>query len=113
MVPMQAASKIAIAASLISAVARAALNTSPSPASLLLSDTIYVRYLRSAQNPTPGLFPFVTDTAGRWSSLPADSWTSGFYPGVLYLLHERQILCPSASPAAKNTDWLGLARQWR
>jgi len=112
--PMQAASKIAVAASLISVVARGEVHTSsPSLASLILSDTIYGRYLRSAQDLTPGLFPFVTDAAGRWSSQPADSWTSGFYSGVLYLLHERQRLCPSASPAAKNTDWLGLAREWR
>jgi len=120
---MRIARKIAIAAPLISAVVRAELNvnilgrtapaSSPSPTSLILSDTIYERYLRSAQDSAPGLFPSVTDPAGRWSSLPADSWTSGFYSGVLYMLHERQSLCPSASPAAKNTDWLSLARRWR
>ena len=111
MVSMQAAGKIAVAAS---TVGRLDLDTSaPSPTSLILSDTIYETYLRSALNPTDSLFPFVTDAAGQWSSLPADSWTSGFYSGVLYLLHERQSLCPSASYAAQTTDWLGLAQLWR
>ena len=114
MVPIQAASKIAVATSLIRRVAHVEFNTlSPSSTSQILSDIIYERYLRSSQNPTHDLFPFVTDAAGQWSSLPSDSWTSGFYSGVLYLLHERQGLCPSASYAAMTTDWLGLAQRWR
>ena len=114
MVLMQAASKIAVAASLIKVVGRVESHTSsPSPTSQILSDTIYERYLRSSQNPSHSLFPFITDAAGQWSSLPADSWTSGFYSGVLYLLHERRSLCPSGSYAAMTTDWLGLARLWR
>ncbi len=112
MVSMQASSKFAVAASLFSAVGRFD-TSSPYLTSLILSDTIYERYLRSARNPTYSLFPFITDAAGQWSSLPADSWTSGFYSGVLYLLHERQSLCPSASYAAQTTDWLGLAQLWR
>lgn len=111
----RATSRIAIAASFVWVLARGELNTAPgsSPTSLILSDAIYERYLRSARISTPGLFPYATDATGSWSFLPTDSWTSGFYPGVLYLLRERQTLCPSASYAARNTDWLGLARRWR
>jgi hypothetical protein len=113
---IRALSKVAVAGSLIFTVAQAELNLhgrTASPTSLILSDAIYERYLHSAQNSTPGLFPHLTDAAGRWTSMPTDWWTSGFYPGVLYLLQERQTLCPNTSPTAKNTDWLGLARRWR
>ena len=120
--PKRVTSGIGIAASFIWAWARGESNTgtwaertapASSPTALILSDTIYERYLHSAQISTPGLFPYATDATGRWSSMPADWWSSGFYSGVLYLLQERQILCPSASHAARNTDWLGLARRWR
>ncbi len=37
----------------------------------------------------PGAFPSVTDPAGRWRALPAQAWTSGFYPGSLWLAYRK------------------------
>jgi unsaturated chondroitin disaccharide hydrolase len=34
----------------------------------------------------PGQFPAVSDHAGRWRPRPARAWTSGFFPGSLWLM---------------------------
>lgn len=35
----------------------------------------------------PGQFPSVTDRAGRWRTVPAEQWPSGFFPGSLWLAY--------------------------
>lgn len=40
-------------------------------------------------NLTPTQYPTVTTTAGAWSTTAASSWTSGFYPGMLWQMHAR------------------------
>src|SRR3954468_7805027 len=35
----------------------------------------------------PGTFPVVTDQAGRWRTGSAQQWTSGFFPGSLWLAY--------------------------
>ncbi len=37
----------------------------------------------------PGAFPSVTDQAGEWQTGPAYQWTSGFFPGSLWLAYRR------------------------
>lgn len=32
-------------------------------------------------------FPLQTDVNGKWQTTPASGWTSGFYPGILWLLY--------------------------
>ncbi|MDO8512601.1 MAG: glycoside hydrolase family 88 protein [bacterium] len=34
-------------------------------------------------------FPIQTDTNGKWQTTTASGWTSGFYPGILWLLYEQ------------------------
>lgn len=34
-------------------------------------------------------FPIQTDTIGKWQTTTASGWTSGFYPGILWLLYEQ------------------------
>lgn len=34
-------------------------------------------------------FPWVTDVDGRWVTVDQRYWTSGFFPGILWLLHEQ------------------------
>jgi unsaturated chondroitin disaccharide hydrolase len=48
----------------------------------------------------PGAFPSVTDQAGSWKTLPAQAWTSGFYPGSLWLAY-RKTARPSFRTAAR------------
>jgi unsaturated chondroitin disaccharide hydrolase len=37
----------------------------------------------------PGAFPSITDQAGNWQTVPAKQWTSGFFPGSLWLAYQR------------------------
>ena len=34
-------------------------------------------------------YPSTTDSSGRWQTTGASSWTSGFFPGSLWLMYER------------------------
>jgi unsaturated chondroitin disaccharide hydrolase len=36
----------------------------------------------------PGRFPSLTDRAGEWQLSPGSSWTSGFFPGSLWLMDQ-------------------------
>lgn len=82
-----------------------------SGASPLITDRrIYEKYRDSSANYRQNSYPHLTDGGGAWQWVGADWWTSGFYPGTLYLLGERASMCPGSSP---NADWVGLGRQWR
>jgi unsaturated chondroitin disaccharide hydrolase len=48
-------------------------------------------------------YPFMTDPAGKWAVTGPEVWTSGFFPGSLWLLHEH-----SADPA-----WRSYAESWQ
>jgi hypothetical protein len=56
-------------------------------------------------------FPQYTDSSiGKWSWFQAQTWTSGFFPGALYLLNTRAKKCPQSSAA--KYDFLTLGRKW-
>jgi hypothetical protein len=59
-----------------------------------------------------GYYPEYTTPDGKWvwvsSSTPA-GWSSGFFPSMLYLMAERETLCPGLAP---NVDWITLGRAW-
>ncbi len=48
-------------------------------------------------------YPVMTDAAGRWVTTGPESWTSGFFPGSMWLLYEH-----SADPT-----WRGHAQAWQ
>ena len=50
----------------------------------------------------PGEFPSITDRTGTWQTLTAKAWTSGFFPGSLWLAYRR-----TGRPAFKTE-----ARAW-
>jgi unsaturated chondroitin disaccharide hydrolase len=50
----------------------------------------------------PGAFPSITDQAGTWQTVTAKQWTSGFFPGSLWLAYQR-----TGRPAFKTE-----ARAW-
>ena len=52
-------------------------------------DSAASRYRRSARalDPAAG-YPRSTNTDGSWRSVPRSDWTSGFFPGTLWYLHE-------------------------
>ena len=59
-----------------------------------------------------GWYPEYTDSSvGQWQYFPTDTWTTGFFPSMLYALNTRTTLCQSDSNL-KSVDWLGLARNW-
>ncbi|KAG8811401.1 hypothetical protein FRC18_003524 [Serendipita sp. 400] len=78
------------------------------PSKRLLSQSIYSKYKQTSDVYRPGVYPHLTDSSGAWVWEAADWWTAGFYPGTLYLLHERSKLCPGST----NIDWLQRGRQW-
>lgn len=56
-------------------------------------------------------FPQYTSTStGSWIWFGAETWTSGFFPGSLYLLNTRAKKCPTSNAA--KYDWLALGRKW-
>jgi hypothetical protein len=60
-----------------------------------------------------GCYPqYTTRDTGKWIWEPISSpsgWTSGFFPSMLYLMGEREKLCPGLAP---NVDWTFLGRAW-
>jgi unsaturated chondroitin disaccharide hydrolase len=48
-------------------------------------------------------YPFMTDPSGKWATAGPESWTSGFFPGSLWLLYEH-----SPDPA-----WRSHAQSWQ
>jgi len=59
--------------------------------------------------PSPANYPQYTDRIqGIWQYFTPTTWTSGFFPALLYLLDTRSKLCP----AHDQPDWLALGRSW-
>jgi len=83
---------------------------SPVPRQELFSSLIAPKVLAIAQaEPSPANYPQYTDrTQGIWQYFTPTTWTSGFFPGLLYLLDTRSKLCP----VQDETDWLALGRSW-
>ena len=66
----------------------------PAPVTVLNSDEILReaadRYVKVAMQYDPFTgHPRATDTNGRWHLVPINEWTSGFFPGTLWLLGSR------------------------
>jgi hypothetical protein len=54
-----------------------------------LLDSAASKYRRVAPSYDPARgYPFATKADGRWSTVPAGEWTSGYYAGTLRYLHE-------------------------
>lgn len=48
-------------------------------------------------------YPNVTTSTGTWDTSGSSSWTSGFFPGTLWLLYER----------TQDTKWKSAAQSWQ
>jgi unsaturated chondroitin disaccharide hydrolase len=53
-------------------------------------------------SPMAGLFPRSGGETGKWQTVGATDWTSGFFPGQLWLLYQ----------ATGSTQWLKYAQAW-
>jgi hypothetical protein len=99
------------------------------PAELFSSSTLSKVLTLANTTATPSTWPEYTGADGSWELEAESDWTSGFFPSSLYLLHQRDLLCPSVRPlpvihssvrhsadyvsqSADGTDWLALARTW-
>ena len=51
---------------------------------------------------TPGSFPRSGGDTGKWKTVAATDWTSGFFPGELWLLYQ----------ATGSQQWLAKAKSW-
>ncbi|TSC71742.1 MAG: unsaturated glucuronylhydrolase [Parcubacteria group bacterium Gr01-1014_38] len=58
---------------------------------------------RAAQTLRPTQYPITTDSSGKWKTMNASGWTSGFFPGSLWLLYEQ----------SKNPVWKARAQTWQ
>ncbi|MEO7909866.1 MAG: carboxypeptidase regulatory-like domain-containing protein, partial [Roseiflexaceae bacterium] len=52
---------------------------------------------------SPTSYPFATNPSGTWESTRASNWTSGFFPGSLWLLYQH----------TGEGVWLARAQQWQ
>lgn len=81
------------------------------PPSELFSSIIAQKVSQVASNfSSPALYPEYTDDSGKWMYFQADTWTTGFFPAMLYALNTRASLCSEGG--LNETDWLGEARRW-
>lgn len=82
------------------------------PPSELFSSLVAHKIATTATNVSQqGQYPQYTDsTVGEWQYFPTDTWTTGFFPAMLYALNTRASLCQTDD--LKSTDWLSEARQW-
>ncbi|KAF8676944.1 PhoX homologous domain, present in p47phox and p40phox [Rhizoctonia solani] len=55
--------------------------------------------------------PSIAEKYNRIAANYRPGWTSGFFPGSLYLLEERKKLCPY-DKSLNSVDWLTYARHW-
>ncbi|KAI5125003.1 hypothetical protein M0805_007427 [Coniferiporia weirii] len=77
----------------------------------LLSSLIAQKVANTISNfSDPAVYPEYTDSAGKWLYFQTDSWTTGFFPTMLYALNTRTSLCPE--DGLNSTDWVGQARRW-
>ena len=82
-----------------------------SPPPELLSSLILQKVSQAAlNNTTPPSYPEYTDSSGKWQYFIPDTWTSGFFPSMLYALNTRVGLCNNSTSI--QTDWLSEARRW-
>ncbi|KIM30243.1 glycoside hydrolase family 88 protein [Serendipita vermifera MAFF 305830] len=80
----------------------------PAVSARINSPLIYSKYDTSSATYRTNSYPHLTSASGSWSWVGNDWWTSGFFPGTLYLLNERSKKCPGKT----NVDWLARARKW-
>ncbi|KIM30246.1 glycoside hydrolase family 88 protein, partial [Serendipita vermifera MAFF 305830] len=80
----------------------------PAVSARINSPLIYSKYDESSTNYRINSYPHLTSASGSWSWVGNDWWTSGFFPGTLYLLHERSQKCPGRT----SVNWLARARKW-
>jgi hypothetical protein len=79
----------------------------PSPE--LYSQLISSKIRTIAQNePSPATYPQYTDSTGKWQYFSPNTWTSGFFPAMLYALNTRAKLCNTGD----GDTWVALGRQW-
>ncbi|KZT61518.1 glycoside hydrolase family 88 protein [Calocera cornea HHB12733] len=84
----------------------------------LYSPLIPQKLLQTAQSQSlPSAYPQYTYPApggnGSWQLFPADTWTSAFFSGQLYLLNQRfTTLCPGADASGSSTSWVSDGQGW-
>ncbi|KAF8900326.1 d-4,5 unsaturated-glucuronyl hydrolase-like protein [Mucidula mucida] len=76
----------------------------------LYSSLIFSKSLSTVQSHSTTSYPQQTTRTGTWQNTAADSWTSGFFPAMMYELNKRKALCPSED--ASNTNWRTLGQAW-
>ncbi|KAF9029145.1 Six-hairpin glycosidase [Hymenopellis radicata] len=76
----------------------------------LYSSLIFSKSLSTVQSHSTTSYPQLTTRTGTWQNTAADSWTSGFFPAMMYELNKRKALCPSED--ASNTNWRALGQAW-
>lgn len=108
---------ISIAAASFSLATQALLAQAYIPPQELFSPLIFQKALRVASNfSSPTLYPQYTDVSGEWLYFKLNTWTTGFFPSLLYALDERVAMCSNSTLNPANTpdgtDWLSLARMW-
>jgi len=76
----------------------------------LYSSLIPSKILVVAKNESnPPKYPQWTDrVSGIWQYFQPDTWTTGFFPTMLYALNTRAELCETGDDAS----WVNLGRQW-
>ncbi|KAL5508057.1 hypothetical protein ACEPAH_5675 [Sanghuangporus vaninii] len=85
--------------------------TAASPPPELYSSLVAQKVSQIASNnSSPTLYPEYTDATGKWVDFIPDTWTSGFFPAMLYVLNTRVGLCNDST--LLETDWLSEARRW-
>ncbi|KZP01217.1 glycoside hydrolase family 88 protein [Calocera viscosa TUFC12733] len=82
----------------------------------LYSPIIAQKLLKTAQSQSsPSSYPQYTNPGGNgsWDLFSADTWTSAFFSGELYLLNQRfTILCPGGAANVNGTDWIVDGQDW-
>src|SRR4051812_8290206 len=78
---------VALAALL--AAATAAVAAVPSADAQRIVDRATASLGRSAAKLGARQYPQVTSSAGQWQTTGASDWTSGFFPGSLWLMYDR------------------------
>jgi hypothetical protein len=99
--------------SLSCAIISPAILAATAPASLystLIYDKTYTTTHAVAQS--AWTFPQYTDSKGVWKWFAAQTWTSGFYPAMAYLLNHRVPKCPDINPSRPAGKWLAIGRKW-
>lgn len=87
-----------------------------SPPTELFSPEVAQKIASTASNLSlPTLYPEYTDASGKWLYFETDTWTTGFFPSLLYAMNARSVMCANSQTSDETlngTDWLNLARSW-